>query len=106
MNILTIRAVVHFVTPGGELVKYVNWTGYEEKAGFTASTSSQEAFNKFLISAKEIVNASKVQLRYLKTIWFYEEKRALKGTPKKTNPTLTIIVGDNMDHLEVAKEYC
>lgn len=96
MGIRTVRAALCFNTPTGRLCKHVNWTHYEAKALLTTSTTSSEAFNRFLINARRIINSSKLELRYLHTIWFYEETRQPKGESIKHRCTKTIKVGKDM----------
>lgn len=100
MSIKTIRAVICFITPSGGQNKNVNWSLYEAKALLTTSTSSREAFNRFLIHPKRIIEASKKELQYLYTIWFYEEINGKNGSLKSINNTLTIKIGKDME-LEV-----
>lgn len=106
MSIRTVMAVLYFATPDGGVVKHVNWSGFEARAMLVTSISSKEAFDRFLINAKRIIKVSGEQLNYLKTIWFYEESRTPKGELKRDNPTLTIVIGDNMDHLDVVNDFC
>lgn len=103
MSIRTVRAVLDFKTPNGRLCKHVNWSYYEAKAMLTTSTTSMEAFNRFLINSRRIINSSKMDLGYLHTIRFYEEKRQRNGSCIKHCYTKTIKVGKNME-LKVLEE--
>lgn len=103
MSIRTIRAVLDFKTPNGRLCKHVNWSRYEAKAMLTTSTKASEAFNRFLVNWRRIINSSEKELEHLHTIWFYEEIRKSNGNCKKDNCTKTIKVGKNMK-LKVLEE--
>lgn len=96
MSVRTIRATLYFKTPNGGLCKHVNWSHYESKAMLTTSTTSSEAFNRFFINAQRIINASKSELQYLDTIWFYEERKQRNGTFKQEHCTETLKVGKDM----------
>jgi len=97
MNVRTVRAILHFRTPFGELSKCVNWSYYESRALLTTSTSAYEAFNRFLINTQTIINASKRELQYLETICFYDEVKRAKGSILKKNHTKTIKIEENME---------
>ena len=103
MNIRTVRAMLCFNTPTGRLCKDVNWSYYEAKAMLTTSTTPIEAFSRFLINSRRIINSSKMDLGYLHTIQFYEEKRQRNGSCIKHCCTKTIKVGKNME-LKVLEE--
>ena len=95
MIIHTVRAILVLETSSGELCKSVNWTGFEEKANLSTSTTSEEALKKFLEHANTIINASKTDLKYLKRIWFYEhswEEGLFPYISENKNATSTILI--------------
>ena len=96
MNNRIVKAVLYFDTPYGGLSKHVTWSFYEKKALLVSSTSAQEAFENFLKYSDIIIDASKIDLSWIKTIWFYEEVKGLNfKNSKKENPTTTIYIRKN-----------
>lgn len=75
MKLRTVRAAMDFKTPSGHLKKVVNWSHYETKAIITASPTSEDAFDKFLVYGKTILRSSAREMRFLDRIYFYEEER-------------------------------
>ena len=96
MGLKTVRAILCFVNPNGVTCKNVNWSHYESRALLTASTSSSEAFNRFLVNTARIMYASKSELRNLYKIFFYEENKQERGEIKKSSCTDTIMVGKDL----------
>lgn len=92
MTLRTIRAEFVLNTPDGVLRKNVNWSSYESKTTLTLSTTSSEAFNRFLINYKRFIKHCKRDLQYLDSIFFYEDQRTARGKHKKMNLTKTIKV--------------
>lgn len=99
MNIRVVRAVLVFKTPSGLLQKHVNWSYYENLAQLSASTTSYEAFDKFLKYGERIISSSKRDLKHLSSIRFYEENgiRLNQVTSNKTCKTDTIKIIRNYD---------
>lgn len=100
MTIHTVRAVLDLRTPVGKLRKSVNWSTFESRAMLSTSTSSEEAFEKFLDNAEIIINASKTDLKYIKAIWFYEHSWEegcfpYKSITKNATPRILIVRTDD-----------
>lgn len=95
MSIRTVRAEISLMTPSGLICKHVNWSYYESKAMLTTSTTSYEAYNRFLINCKRIIKYSKLELKHLYKIWFYEEIKYQNGKIKKDKCTHSLIVNED-----------
>lgn len=95
MSIRTVRAKISLKTPSGTICKYVNWSYFEQKAALTTSTTSYEAYNRFLINSKRIIDFSELDLKYLYKICFYEETRYKNGKIKSDHRTHTLVVNEN-----------
>ena len=105
MSIWIVRASINLKTPSGGINKRVNWSHYEAKAHLVTSTSASEAFNRFLINTQRIINASKNELQYMDSIYFYEATPSSKNNEMKHGPRLptsTIKVEEDMK-LEIMK---
>lgn len=86
MNIRVVRAALTFKTPSGLMRKHVNWSHYEALAVLPTSSTSYEAFDKFLSNGERIIRSSKRDLKYLSSIWFYEED-GIRKNPVTSNKT-------------------
>lgn len=75
MNIRTVYAILHFKTPHGDLKKVVTWSYFESQAIISTSSTSKDAFNKFLEYGRRIIGSSISELKYLDSISFFERKR-------------------------------
>ena len=101
--IRTVRAVLGFKTPFGKLKKDVNWSCYESKASLTTSTTSIEAYNRFLINTSRIINSSKMELKYLDSIYFYESYQSARGKSKNKYITKTLKIEKDLKPVVVIK---
>lgn len=98
MNIRVVYAALVFKTPCGMLQKHVNWSYYEASAVLSTSSTSYDAFDKFLEYGERIISSSIIELKYLTSIRFYEDNGIRRNpiTSKKTCKTDTIkIIRDN-----------
>ena len=97
MNNRTIRAVLYLTTPQMKLKKNVDWFYYEVRASLEPSTTAKEAFDNFYANAKKIIHTSPRDLKWLKSIYFYEEVREFGRVVIKEHTTKLIVIGDNME---------
>lgn len=67
-----VRAILYFKTPKGRYSRYVTWKYFEMSALLTASSTSKEAYDKFLKYGEIIINSSEKELRNIESICFYE----------------------------------
>lgn len=93
MSYLFVRAVLTFNTPAGRLKKDVRWLYYENRAMLIPSQDANMAYKRFFEHWEKIIGSSILELRYLDTIFFYDEIRGEGLIPiKRVNKTNSIKV--------------